>query len=716
MRVPFVSSHHESPFCVFLPKSPFGNLGQQRGCLNENWAHSLTRIGSVKDKGRPGSYDTSRFANGDVERTGDLINSSVQGLKKVSLYVLGEKTQMKGIKLESFPQCDFIPVDFFEVRHVKTSFKKLMRACVPSSQQAPDMSFHKAIEESGWLPQLQNILQLAGATVDLLDVQGSSVMICLEDGWDVTTQVISVAQILLDPYYRTMDGFRALIEKEWLGFGHRFTHRSNQTQANQASGFAPVFLQFLDVVHQIHEQFPLSFEYNQYLLKFVAYHYVSNRFRTFMLDSEFDRMEAGWLLEDKKTHCLDDFEEGLGFSAKHLQQCNIGMAIWDYIDKYHRKSPLFYNFLYSPCDQESVLRPYSNLSNLKIWDYYTTEDLAHGPSYDIEVVQKEIRQNEDQESVELLGQSQRKIVNGCYDSVMLQQPDYFQWQFQEIHKLENDLGHLPRKWRSFWDKMQGPGGDSSSLSREVSLNMQLARSHGRSIHKRSTLEILVKGKMLGEATRLFGQPHRFEEWTYTTAVYCDLCSNLLWGLVKTGMHCTDCGYNCHEKCMPSVPKNCTKLKTVSDGSTSSSSISKPSGSEASSVHGAGDRISVHTPSTPMYDPYSPSSGEHRTHEGYLYKKGALLKNWKQRWFVLDSMKHQLRWYDSVEDCTSKGFIDLSEVEFVKTVGGRHIQGAPKKSDESGIFEMKTTRRVYHFLAPDHKTALEWLNKINSCIQ
>lgn len=665
------------------------------------------RWGSLKDRGSSSSLG-SEFGMRSSARHSDTdsgVESAVHSFRKAAVYVFGEKAQIKGVRQESYPMCDFIPMDFHEVRHIKASFKKLMRACVPSSVSTDaESSFLKAVENSEWITQLQTILQIAGAAVDLIDVQGSSVIVCLEDGWDITTQIVSVAQVCLDPYYRSMEGFRTLIEKEWLGFGHRFTHRGNHTATTQASGFAPVFLQFLDVVHQIHHQFPLSFEFNQYFLKFLAYHCVSCRFRTFMLDSEFERMEAGWLLEERagKHRNLDPGgDEELGMQTK------IGHSLWDYIDKFAGKSPVFYNFYYCPDQDNLVLRPYSNVSNLNIWDYFVCEDLSFGPSYDLEMTSTSLEEQEFHDISRLV--SNRRIVNSCYDDVPSAIPDAFTYLLKEIHRLELELGHLPQKWKILWDKIELPNVDS--LTRQASFTTQMIRSHGRSFHKRSTIEILVKGKMVGEAAQLYSHPHRFERYTYTTPTYCDYCAHILWGLVRTGMRCVDCGYNCHEKCMESVPKNCTKYKSLIDNGQTTMAMTKATSGDSTSVASS---VSTIQSTSQYYDQFSSNVAENRTHEGYLFKRGALLKGWKQRWFVLDSIKHQMRYYDAMEDSHCKGFIDLAEV--VSVTPAMSVQGAPKRADDKAFFDLKTTKRTYNFLASDPIAAQEWVEKIQASLQ
>jgi len=62
-------------------------------------------------------------------------------------------------------------------------------------------------------------------------------------------QIVSLVQILSDPYYRTIAGFKVLIEKDWLAFGYRFSHRGNHITPQQP--IAPFFFQFLDCVQQV---------------------------------------------------------------------------------------------------------------------------------------------------------------------------------------------------------------------------------------------------------------------------------------------------------------------------------------------------------------------------------------------------------------------------------------------------------------------------------
>ena len=54
-----------------------------------------------------------------------------------------------------------------------------------------------------------------------------------------------------------------LIEKEWLSFGHKFGDRvGHGVGSDENNERCPVFLQWIDCVHQIHRQFPCSFEFS----------------------------------------------------------------------------------------------------------------------------------------------------------------------------------------------------------------------------------------------------------------------------------------------------------------------------------------------------------------------------------------------------------------------------------------------------------------------
>lgn len=72
-----------------------------------------------------------------------------------------------------------------------------------------------------------------------------------------------------------------------------------------------------------------------------------------------------------------------------------------------------------------VLKPYSNISNLKVWDFYTGETLSEGPSYDWELVQG--RAGLPEEGVERPDsagpKSKRRVVWPCYDNTAKVLPD-----------------------------------------------------------------------------------------------------------------------------------------------------------------------------------------------------------------------------------------------------------------------------------------------------
>lgn len=51
-------------------------------------------------------------------------------------------------------------------------------------------------------------------------------------------------------------------------------------------------------------------------------------------------------------------------------------------------------------------------------------------------------------------------------------------------------------------------------------------------------------------------PHRFKVYNYKSPTFCDHCGSLLWGIVKQGLKCEECGMNVHHKCQSKVANLC----------------------------------------------------------------------------------------------------------------------------------------------------------------
>ncbi|XP_018545713.2 RAS guanyl-releasing protein 1 isoform X2 [Lates calcarifer] len=68
-----------------------------------------------------------------------------------------------------------------------------------------------------------------------------------------------------------------------------------------------------------------------------------------------------------------------------------------------------------------------------------------------------------------------------------------------------------------------------------------------------------------------GFVHNFQETTYMKPTFCDNCSGFLWGVIKQGYRCKDCGMNCHKLCKDQVAFECKKnTKVATDSPTPSS--------------------------------------------------------------------------------------------------------------------------------------------------
>uniref|UniRef100_A0A8C1PT00 phosphatidylinositol-3,5-bisphosphate 3-phosphatase n=1 Tax=Cyprinus carpio TaxID=7962 RepID=A0A8C1PT00_CYPCA len=284
-RIPAVVYRHQNTGAVIARcGQPEVSWWGWRNADDEHLVQSIARacaVDSSSCKGVSNGSFSREYTNGadlsDVDFDSSMTNSSevetlaIQPRKLLILdarsYAAAVANRAKGGGCECpeyYPNCEVVFMGMANIHSIRKSFQSLRFLCT----QMPDpANWLSALESTKWLQHLSLLLKASLLVVNAVDRDHRPVLVHCSDGWDRTPQIVALAKVLLDPYYRTIEGFQVLVETEWLDFGHKFADRCGHGEnAEDLNERCPVFLQWLDCVHQLQRQSPCSFEFNEAFL------------------------------------------------------------------------------------------------------------------------------------------------------------------------------------------------------------------------------------------------------------------------------------------------------------------------------------------------------------------------------------------------------------------------------------------------------------------
>jgi myotubularin-related protein 1/2 len=279
------------------------------------------------------------------------------------------------------------------IHAVRDAYQKISAVAL----QASDLQWQSAIDDSKWLSSIRLIWAAAWETAFWVHVHRMPVLLHCSHGWDRTSQVAALAQLLLDGHYRTRKGFATLVEKDFHAFGHPFHTRcahgeGGNEQSVDEGQVSPIFLQFLDGVYQLVRLYPDAFEFTTKYLLELSNHIYSCRFGTFLCDTEREREVAANLrqrtqsvwdaLEARPDLCNEKFQDSDGVLLIPLPLLLRSITLWNDRHALHGPKP--------------VLRALPNELEQEMWRRLLCGEAVEGQKFQEEDSPKKVDSAEDE--------------------------------------------------------------------------------------------------------------------------------------------------------------------------------------------------------------------------------------------------------------------------------------------------------------------------------
>ena len=332
-----------------------------------------------------------------INKSDVLLLTKIANKQKLCIYdarpfLNAYANKLKGAGYENINNYPNIDMDIIfcgmtNIHSVRNSYQKIMSNVSYNTIEERTLFFN--ITNSGWYEAIIILLKSSFQIYNSIR-EKNNILIHCSDGWDRTSQLCATSQILLDKYYRTLDGFICLIEKDWLSFGHQFRYRSgfyspfdSPSNVSNENQFSPIFLQWLDAIYQLMNQNYNKFQFNFNLILLLAEEIFSGKYGTFLFNNDKEREEYN---EKKKT-----------------------LSIWNYIKDNEEK---FINKIYNPDDDRGLI---VNCKKIKIWrDYFYRFERGNNENY-LEEYDKKLKgyENNINKDKNIIEQLSTFIANKC---------------------------------------------------------------------------------------------------------------------------------------------------------------------------------------------------------------------------------------------------------------------------------------------------------------
>lgn len=214
------------------PVTPMGNrstsdlANSQDDTRSLNTSFTETRTQLVEDEAITTAVSDEKQTFGAQQR--NLIVDARPQMNALANHVKGAGSE----NMEFYKPALRVYLGIENIHVMRESLRKVTDT-LKDSDFSPLSPNTAALVSSGWLDHIATTLDGAGVIARTVGIMHSHVLIHCSDGWDRTSQLSALAQICLDPYYRTLNGFITLVEKDWISFGHMFRRRSGHLNSEK---------------------------------------------------------------------------------------------------------------------------------------------------------------------------------------------------------------------------------------------------------------------------------------------------------------------------------------------------------------------------------------------------------------------------------------------------------------------------------------------------